>query len=160
MLSCLQLGHFIYFGIDYWVEGIGSTEWVGLLNPLVTDVILGGDNYYLACCRASSEVLFLNNPSCFSCFCELYLNNNDIINNSNSIEIFPNPFKETTTITLNKNEVYNITLFDIRRQKNRQINNVKDEQFIIYREDLTSGIYFLEIKNSKGIIEVKKLIVE
>ena len=57
---------------DTWIEGIGSVEWIGLFNPLITDIITNGDGWDFACFKQYDQVIFLNNPQCEKCFCQLY----------------------------------------------------------------------------------------
>ena len=86
---------------DTWIEGIGSVEWFGLFNPLINDILLCGDNFYFACLKQNEEVVYLNNPLCEKCFCQLLTS----IDYSywpimERLIIYPNPANKTITIDL------------------------------------------------------------
>lgn len=79
------------------------------------------------------------------------------------IGVYPNPFINNVTIKFNieqKGEV-NLKLFNITGQElwNKTVPvHVGENQFIESFGDLSSGIYFLNIEDTKGIIYRKKLI--
>lgn len=55
---------------NYWVEGIGSTTWVGLIDPFISISITNGDWYSFTCFKQNDEVVFLENELCpGDCFC-------------------------------------------------------------------------------------------
>jgi hypothetical protein len=62
------------------------------------------------------------------------------------VNVYPNPFKEFTTVEFNNpnNDTYRISLMDAR---GRTVMNTSTQssQFIINKENLQEGIYFLEI---------------
>lgn len=75
------------------------------------------------------------------------------------LSIYPNPFKESTTIEFSNpdNSSYTLTLRDIIGNLIRE-EKTRDEKVIIKRNELSSGVYIIELfgeKNYKG-----KLIVE
>ncbi|MFH2143504.1 MAG: T9SS type A sorting domain-containing protein [Bacteroidota bacterium] len=76
------------------------------------------------------------------------------------LSIYPNPFNESTTIQFsnpNKSSYY-LRLSDITGKIIREINDIKDEKVIIQRNELSSGMYMIELvgeKNYKGKIMVK-----
>jgi len=103
---------------DTWIEGIGSVAWIGLFNPLITDVILNGDGYEFACFKQNDEVVYLNNPQCDKCFCQMYTAIPLIEDNEkNDFIIFPNPANEILNIRqLIPNISYNIELRNLYSQ--------------------------------------------
>lgn len=47
---------------NYWVEGLGCTNWTGLFNPLVVFFADNGDHLRFACFLHHEEVVYLDNP--------------------------------------------------------------------------------------------------
>ncbi len=88
--------------------------------------------------------------------------NNEL--NQPKINIYPNPFNNYTSIFIsdeNNNESISFNLYNIIGQDITQsinIDKVKNSQFIIKRQNLLNGIYFLKIKINNKIL-VKKLIL-
>jgi len=78
--------------------------------------------------------------------------------NQDDIGIFPNPFSDFTTILLNGNIKSHIQLFDISGRLLRKFV-VHENSFQLYKNNLKSGVYFLEIQNKKGVFR-KKLVIQ
>ncbi|HET8837723.1 MAG TPA: T9SS type A sorting domain-containing protein [Flavobacteriaceae bacterium] len=77
-------------------------------------------------------------------------------NNNSLATIFPNPFNETIEIIGGKNELIEVTIFDLLGRKilfNKFTNSNK-----INTETLSKGIYFYQIENDKGSFQKGKLI--
>jgi hypothetical protein len=55
-----------------WVEGIGTTNWFGLLGPVLVDNYIENILRF-ACFKQNDTVLFENNMNCASCFCDDYV---------------------------------------------------------------------------------------
>ena len=151
-------------GYQTWIEGIGSINWYGLFNPLITAVVLNGDGYQFACYKENDTVLYLNNLFCDKCFCQLYTGlEEQNIRDKKSITVFPNPACDKVTIQINEtdNSIYKIEIFDLfgKKQIEKTINfNNKIE---IEIEDLKSGIYLIEIYSpDKKLVGIKKLVIE
>jgi hypothetical protein len=71
--------------------------------------------------------------------------------------IFPNPADQTTLVQFsNTNETYTVSVFNILGKRVRQSNNLRSS-FAIQREGLSSGIYFVQITDSKGQTSTQKL---
>ncbi len=72
---------------------------------------------------------------------------------SAALEIFPNPFNATVKISFpNPNrEALELRLHDIEGRVVKTIANVSGEELIMNRGDLTSGIYFIELKGSETL---------
>jgi hypothetical protein len=86
---------------DVWIEGIGSVVWYGLFNPLINDVTLCGDHYDFACMKEENVVVFLNNPHCEECFCQLMTSlEENITDVDNYLYLYPNPATHTLTIDM------------------------------------------------------------
>ncbi|MBC8265736.1 MAG: T9SS type A sorting domain-containing protein [Flavobacteriales bacterium] len=76
----------------------------------------------------------------------------------NEIKIFPNPFFNFTTVLLNNETKNIIQLFDISGRLLRK-NVTTENRFQLFRNNLKSGIYLLQIQNKKGVFR-KKLVIE
>jgi|AntAceMinimDraft_16_1070373.scaffolds.fasta_scaffold44799_1 hypothetical protein len=82
---------------------------------------------------------------------------------SSSPVVSPNPFNNYTIVSIsdNSNKTINFNLYNIIGQDVTQsinIEKIKNSQFIIKRQNLLNGIYFLKIKTNNNIL-VKKLIL-
>lgn len=84
---------------------------------------------------------------------------------STSVEIYPNPFSSTSTISflVNENSLAVIELFDLKGTKIKTLLNdfveAGNHEISFNREQLNSGIYLLQMKLSEEII-VLKIIIE
>jgi hypothetical protein len=81
-------------------------------------------------------------------------------NLENGINVFPNPSAGSITIHSEiefKNA--NITLYNMQGQKLIDFKNVNTTSFQIPKMDLSSGIYFINIKENNMLIATKKLVV-
>ena len=76
----------------------------------------------------------------------------------NKIKIFPNPFSNFTTVLLNNEGENTIQLFDISGRSLRKFV-VNENSFQLSKNNLKSGVYFLEIQNKKGVFR-KKLVIQ
>lgn len=72
----------------------------------------------------------------------------------------PNPFSESTTLTLNKNySNIELTIYNIMGQEVKNIRNISGIEVKLKRENLTDGIYFYKLKQDLKNISVGKLII-
>jgi hypothetical protein len=78
--------------------------------------------------------------------------------NQNKIKIFPNPFSNFTTVLLNDEGENMIQLFDISGRLLSEFS-VQENTFHLAKNNLTSGVYLLQIQNKKGIFR-KKLVIQ
>jgi len=71
--------------------------------------------------------------------------------NTNNINVYPNPFTEQTTISFeNQNHSsYNLLITTITGELVRIIKNIENNNVIINRENLSSGIYIIELQGSE-----------
>jgi hypothetical protein len=88
----------------------------------------------------------------------------NITNNSlqSHFKLYPNPASSTINIDfLDENpKALSINIYNIKGQifKNIDINTTKNKTIDV--ADLEKGFYFIEILGSKGILEIKKLLIE
>lgn len=87
------------------------------------------------------------------------LNNFEISKKSN-FKIFPNPFNSYTNIELNydlDNAILNI--YNSVGQMVRTYQNISSNKIKISKENLTNGLYFMELKQGNKVLGVEKLMV-
>jgi hypothetical protein len=77
----------------------------------------------------------------------------------NDVTITPNPTSLNALVSIEGNDVYTINVTNAVGQVVRTIQNVSG-QAIIEREGLSSGLHFVNIRNSEGKFQTKKLIIE
>jgi len=151
-----------------WIEGIGATEMVGLLDPLVYDQALDGTQIWFICaCESNSAagcLLYLytcgNHPGILAMGCPCNPNNNVFENEKNEIVLYPNPTMSELIIKSEGARVEKIEVFDVFGRK----QTVRTEVFM-YSEIkidisyLVAGIYFVKIFTETGEV-IKKVLKE
>lgn len=85
---------------------------------------------------------------------------NDISSDA-EFNIYPNPTYNSATIDLSafKGKELNLELYDAMGRKAKSINMIKTDSYILERDNLPSGIYFMNV-NVDGKIFSKKIIFE
>jgi PKD repeat protein len=85
----------------------------------------------------------------------------DAMNPVESVDVFPNPFSETTKFSINdkNNDVYSFELKDVLGKKVIERSAFTEKQFAVSRDGLREGIYFYRISSSKGVLGIGKVIV-
>ena len=141
------------FMTDAWVEGVGSIEWYGLFNPLINDVTLCGDSYDFACMKEGKTVVYLSNPLCEECFCQLMTSVEDIaFDESNTLTIYPNPFGDQAMInfTLDHSDRVNIEVINSSGVVVANITNMQypagEHQLRWNANGLAAGIYIIKLE--------------
>jgi Secretion system C-terminal sorting domain len=85
-------------------------------------------------------------------------------NNGISVTVYPNPFSNTTTLQINTIEQISdpltLSIYDITGKKVKQINNITENQLVINRENLSSGLYIYLLKNNNTPLANGKLIIQ
>ena len=84
------------------------------------------------------------------------------ITENQKINIYPNPFKRSTTIEFENHtkEPYACILYDLLGKEVRTIKNIGSNKFIIEKEGLPSGTLIFQLRNKHGIISTGKLMTE
>ncbi|HSG68192.1 MAG TPA: T9SS type A sorting domain-containing protein, partial [Bacteroidales bacterium] len=137
---------------DTWIEGIGSTHWYGLFNPLISDMTLCGDSYTFACMKQEDEVIYLNNPNCDHCFCDLLtvIGEQDQAN-PHAVNVYPNPMGGNTVIEFNLDQPVSVRVNlsdatgNIVKQLPYSTYSSGKQQIRLNSHDLNAGIYLLQI---------------
>jgi hypothetical protein len=84
---------------------------------------------------------------------------NEIISLS-QVQIFPNPFSSQTTLQTNKTfKGATLTVYNLFGQQVKQIKNISGQTFTLHRDNLQSGLYFLQLTEENKIIATEKLII-
>jgi hypothetical protein len=67
------------------------------------------------------------------------------------LEIYPNPFDETTLIRFNnpEEEPYRLILTDLSGKVYRIVDNIMVSEYILEKRDLNTGFYFVELRGTK-----------
>lgn len=78
--------------------------------------------------------------------------------NSNLVSFYPNPFTDNLTITLNKKEPVELTLYDITARKLLQQKFTTTTT--ITTAYLASGIYIYEVRSDRGVVKKGKVVKE
>ncbi len=135
------------FGPEYWIEGIGSTK--DLLSPFTYEF----EWRYYTLCYTDSTTYYINSPNGEdSCHYQVPMSINDL-EISKKFKVFPNPTSEYITIhsevNLKKINIYN-SFGQLLIHENATKPEIK-----INVQNLNSGIYIVELINSKGRIYTK-----
>jgi hypothetical protein len=80
--------------------------------------------------------------------------------NNLNITIFPNPFFSQTT--LHSNIIFNdaiLTVYNSYGQQIKQIKNISGQTIILQRDNLSSGLYFLQLTQDNKTFARDKLII-
>ena len=79
----------------------------------------------------------------------------------NSISIYPNPFSSQTTLQAS-DYFHDVTLkvYNYYGYLLKQVDNIYGELIIMQRDNLTKGIYFVQLTQSNKLITVKVVIVD
>lgn len=78
-----------------------------------------------------------------------------------SISIFPNPFSSITTLQLNEKLIGGtLTIYNSIGQQVKQISSISEQTITLYRENLPSGVYFVNILKDSKTFSKKVLITD
>jgi hypothetical protein len=139
-----------YYGEDHCAS-VGSSGCPAA--NIDTTIIIASDFLYnqLGC---THPVLYTNNPTCTS-----GAGVNEIVLNSDNVSLYPNPASENINLTMNKvkgnkfsGEIHDITGREVSRF------NFSDKTYLIKRNGVQSGIYFLKITSDANEVFVTKIL--
>jgi hypothetical protein len=134
-----------------WVESVGS---LSLINgPASTPDFNGGGQ--LSCYFKDGESRYFNSDSIQSCDQEHFLSLTEL-SKETQFNFYPNPSKNSFTISSNLNEFNRGEIIDINGNLVFKFNFTQDET---YYHGLEPGIYFIKLLNEKNITREQKLIV-
>lgn len=75
------------------------------------------------------------------------------------VTVRPNPMTESTTIGLGLNDLYTVRVMDITGRVVAGFDNVQGDVELV-RNNMMSGLYFVNVANSKGDVKTMKVVVE
>ncbi len=75
---------------------------------------------------------------------------------ASSINLFPNPFTTRLTLNTGVNEQTTVSLYNFLGQQ--VLRKTFTNSTTINAEQLTDGIYFYELRNSKGTLKTGKVV--
>ena len=85
--------------------------------------------------------------------------NNDEMKGLSEVKISPNPFENTLSIVAVSEDYLDIKIFDSHGRKLKfSLENGNNGNFIVGLEELTTGVYYIKIKNEAGEQVVRKII--
>ncbi len=147
---------------DTWIEGLGSVEWFGLFNPIVSTRAYCGDEYGFACFKQDDVALYINQPDCETCFCDMLLSIEEPIVDLSTLNVFPNPARETVVISMeNKTipeaqvNIYNSNGRLVFHSYNRILKSISVDV-----GNWTSGLYVVLVKGKNGSLTKASFVVE
>ncbi len=107
----------------------------------------------------TSHIESAYNDSVYNPGCGLVIGINEIVNN-NSFSFFPNPFSMQTTLqTDNILKSATLTLYNSYGQTVKQIKNITGQTITLQRDNLPSGLYFLQLMQYNKKFATDKLII-
>ena len=137
-------------------EGIGSNA--GLFEPLNT-YALDFRYRYLVCVKDSSGTLFSSGYNSVMGCNVIYEGLNEI-NSENKINCYPNPFSTQTTLQTDKFfKEATISVYNSFGQIVKQIKNISGQTITLQRDNLPSGLYFLQLTQDNKIFATDKLVI-
>jgi len=105
----------------------------------------------------NKEGWMIDNISFTSGACIGGVNENNL---PSSFSICPNPFYSETTIQTNKIiKDATLTVYNSIGQQVKQIRNISGQTFTLHRDNLQSGLYFLQLTQENKIIATEKLVI-
>jgi CubicO group peptidase (beta-lactamase class C family) len=162
--------------------GIGC--WEDVYNPTSNSVEqisgdgLFGTSFWIDRCRNLTGVIFTFAPSNFYGIignnlhvediirtavgggCSTTTGINNVTTSAKTISIYPNPFSSETTLQVNKNlKVATLTVYNSFGQTVKQIKNISGETITFSRDNLSSGLYFIQLTQDNKIISVDKCVI-
>ncbi len=121
-----------------------------------------GNGYLLITNKKLDTLFFENNfrtALSTDTFCEQFSTSlNERLSESNAISVFPNPLNAGEILRLNSKLNFSLNM---RNAHGQLVAKVSGNQFVI-PERLSSGIYFLEIRELKSnrIVDIKKVLIQ
>ncbi len=86
----------------------------------------------------------------------------DDLNAQRPVKLFPNPAEDVLNVTFSNmdRKSYSIEVLNVNGQLVKQYANVVNEELTISLKDLSTGLYFVSIRNSEGERYTEKLLVK
>ena len=78
------------------------------------------------------------------------------------INIYPNPFSSSTIIQTQANTILKdacLTVYNSFGQQVKQLKNISGQTIILQRDDLSNGLYYINLTQDNKTITTEKLII-
>jgi hypothetical protein len=86
------------------------------------------------------------------------------VNNSNEVTIYPNPVRNTATVSMrfavSKNDQLTFTVYNVIGNVVRKIDNIQSQQFLFDRTGLNNGVYFFELQSGNKVVKNGKIVLQ
>jgi len=135
----------------------------GLQGPVISYLLAYGDfvtgrNYPNCVWTATNDGIRFT-PNVDVC---LPLSVNEYGTGQNNFKLYPNPTSTTATLEFDnsKKENCRLTLYNSIGQTQLSINDITGDKIVIERQNLSSGLYFFQLRTDKEILATGKLIIE
>ncbi|HXB42362.1 MAG TPA: T9SS type A sorting domain-containing protein [Bacteroidia bacterium] len=130
------------------VDAMGNAYITG--DYRVSPFIIGSNTLPLL----SGESIF---TAKFQCNSDAAIN---FISENPATKIFPNPFSSKTILQMDKNlKDATLTLYNSFGQQVKQIKNISGQTIIVQRDNLSCGLYFLQLTQDNTILTTDKLVI-
>ena len=136
------------------------------LNPGESDNIDFGGYYNAFCSNAPATIRYcfypVSNPGDRTCIDIIYNGNLTSFSplKSNSFSIYPNPSNDIINISLSKDEIKEIIIFNVYGEKITQKNLIVESNLKVDLSDYSNGTYFIVAINNDLSKTVKKFILQ
>ncbi len=136
------------------------------LNPGESDNIDFGGYYNAFCSNAPATIRYcfypVSNPGDRTCIDITYNGNLTSFSSlkSNSFSIYPNPSNDFINISLSKDEIKEIIIFNVYGEKITQKNLIVESNLKVDLTDYSNGTYFIVAINNDLSKTVKKFILQ
>ena len=136
------------------------------LNPGESDNIDFGGYYNAFCSNAPATIRYcfypVSNPADRTCIDITYNGNLTSFSTlkSNSFSIYPNPSNDIINISLSKDEIKEIIIFNVYGEKITQKNLIVESNLKVDLSDYSNGTYFIVAINNDLSKTVKKFILQ
>ena len=156
----------IYTQAIFFNEGKVNQPWfMPLLNKVIDSVNVHVVNGTVEWKNLSDivniwQTSFGSAPYAFGCDSNIILDIVEKRSINDELLIYPNPFS-LQTILQSEHVLQNATLtvYNCFGQAVKQINNISGQEIILHRDNLSSGVYFIQLRQANKETVIKKLIV-
>ncbi len=84
----------------------------------------------------------------------------ETVRNQRAVKIYPNPFSSSAAIQFSEPiHSAEINIYNVFGQEVKKISNIFDQEILISRNNLSGGIYFLQLTEGNKITAIHKLVI-
>jgi len=147
----------LYFFADYCSNEIGILQQSGANWTMTFTAPLPGNGWTTFGEDINGEIYIAGNSS--DTVYKIVDSNLGIDENGTfAFKIFPNPVQDYFKIHAHTSIIESITIFDLHGKLISSSSNFQQPVITIDTKNLANGMYFIEVKNNKGQVKLKKLI--